>query len=500
MQLAAEADVVVENFSPRVVEHFGLDYESLAQVNPDIIMVRMPGFGLVGPWRDYVGWALNFEQVSGMAAATGHPDGPPCDLQGPADPIAGVHATIALLSALDHRRRTGEGQLVEIAQIEACAAVAAQPVIEYSVTGVVPEREGNRHRVYAQGVYPAADDTWVALSVRDDADWAALVDVIGRPELLDDNRFGTAEQRLSNHDAFDDVLAEWTRTQSPEEIVDALSARGVPAERLMTAGRMYDVAQLDARGYYEELVHPLTGPHRFPGWPFRITPGPLRHHRTAPPTLGQHNAEVLTALGVSDQEIAALRESDVIGERLLNASRAAIVDLTSGRRGNATNRLFHHRRDGVDHACRPIGTLDLDRHTHGGAGAPVVALHLDQLCARPDPGIDGHRGGKAQLVHAVVHLHRQTGHLVDLLHQNGNQRQGEVAVGDRAAVGPGGRLLGVDVDPLVITRRVGEQIDLLLGDVVPVAVAEVLAELRLERRDPIVDRWVRLRACVIPRP
>ena len=318
LALAAEADVVVENFSPRVVEHFGMDYESLVAVNPDVVMVRMPGFGLVGPWRDYVGWALNFEQVSGMAAATGYPDGPPCDLQGPADPIAGVHATIALLSALEHRRRTGEGQLVEIAQIEACAAVAAQPVIEYSVTGVVPEREGNRHRVYAQGVYPAAGDTWVALSVRDDVDWAALLDVIEEPDLFSDNRFRTTELRLSNHDAFDDVIAEWTRTRLPDDVVDALSARGVPAERLMTAGRMYDIAQLDARGYYEELEHPLTGPHRYPGWPFRITPGPVQHHRFATPTLAQHNVEILRSMGLSAREIDDLRVADVIGERLLN--------------------------------------------------------------------------------------------------------------------------------------------------------------------------------------
>jgi crotonobetainyl-CoA:carnitine CoA-transferase CaiB-like acyl-CoA transferase len=316
LALAAEADVVVENFSPRVVEHFDLDYESLTKVNPDIVMVRMPGFGLAGPWRDYVGWALNFEQVSGMAAATGYSDGPPCDLQGPADPIAGVHATIALLSALEHRRRTGEGQLVEIAQIEACAAVAAQPVIEYSVTGVAPQREGNRHRVYAQGVYPAAEATWVAVSVRDDADWAAVLETIDRSDLLGDNRFGAPEQRLLNHDAFDDVLAEWTRNRSADEIVDALSERRVPAERLMTPGRMYDVPQLDARGYYQELEHPITGPHRFPGWPFRITPGPATHHRAAPPTLGQHNADVLKALGVSDEEIVELREAGVIGERL----------------------------------------------------------------------------------------------------------------------------------------------------------------------------------------
>ena len=117
-RLAAQADVVVENFSPRVVEQFGLDYESLISLKPNVIQVRMPGFGLQGPWRDYVGWALNIEQVSGMSAVTGYADGPPCNPQGPADPIVGVHGGVALLAALEHRRRTGEGQLIEIAQIE----------------------------------------------------------------------------------------------------------------------------------------------------------------------------------------------------------------------------------------------------------------------------------------------------------------------------------------------------------------------------------------------
>src|SRR5262249_10851827 len=137
-RLVREADVVVENFSPRVVEHFGLDYESLAALKPDVIQVRMPGFGLTGPWRDYVGWAFNFEGTSGMAAVTGYPDGPPCVLQGPADPIVGVHAGVALLAALEHRHRTGEGQLIEIAQIEVAACAAAGPVLAYSMTGSFP--------------------------------------------------------------------------------------------------------------------------------------------------------------------------------------------------------------------------------------------------------------------------------------------------------------------------------------------------------------------------
>ncbi|WP_197505070.1 CaiB/BaiF CoA-transferase family protein, partial [Mycobacterium sp. E3305] len=320
LRLAAEADVVVENFSPRVVEQFGLDYESLAKINPGVIMVRMPGFGLEGPWRDYVGWALNIEQVSGMSAMTGYPDGPPCNLQGPADPIAGVHAGVALLAALEHRRSTGEGQLIEVAQIEVGAAVTAEPVIEYSLTGTVRPREGNRHREYAQGVYPTArTDEWIAISVRDDADWVALLAAIDRDELRDDPRFATAEARRQHHDEFDEVLASWTSRRPAGELVATLVRQRVPAERLLAADEMYDVEQLDARGFYQDLAHPITGRQRFPGWPFQISPGPAHHHRTAAPTLGQHNAEVLGALGLSDADIDALQEQRVIGQRILNA-------------------------------------------------------------------------------------------------------------------------------------------------------------------------------------
>ncbi len=320
LRLAAEADVVVENFSPRVVEQFGLDYDSLVKVNPSIIMVRMPGFGLAGPWRDYVGWALNIEQLSGMSAVTGYPDGPPCNLQGPADPIAGVHAGVALLAALGHRERTGEGQLIEVAQIEVGAAVTAEPVIENSMTGLTRGREGNRHREYAQGVYPTSvNDDWVALSVRDDADWATVTDAMEHAELQHDPRFVSAEARRAHHDEFDRVVTDWTRTHTAEEVAETLSARGVPAERLLTADRMYDVPQLDAREFYQEMVHPLTGRQRYPGWPFRISPGPTQHHRTVSPTLGQHNAEVLKNIGVTEAELTELTEHQVIGQRLLNA-------------------------------------------------------------------------------------------------------------------------------------------------------------------------------------
>jgi crotonobetainyl-CoA:carnitine CoA-transferase CaiB-like acyl-CoA transferase len=316
-RLAAQADVVVENFSPRVMEQFGLDYPSLAALRPDVIGVRMPGFGLDGPWRDYVGWALNIEQASGMSAVTGYADGPPCNVQGPADPIVGVHAGVALLAALEHRRRTGEGQLIEVAQIEVCAAVTAEPVIEYSMNWIVRPRDGNRQRGCCQGVYPTdTDDAWVALSVRDETDWSQLVEAMGRPALLEDARLATADGRAAAHDVFDQVVAAWTRTQAPANIVAALRERDIPVEEVVTPERMYDLPELDARGYYEDFEHAVTGWHRYPGWPFRITPGPARHHRFAPPTLGQHNDEILSGLGLSRDELVALRRDRVIGERV----------------------------------------------------------------------------------------------------------------------------------------------------------------------------------------
>lgn len=188
------------------------------------------------------------------------------------------------------------------------------------MNAVARPREGNRRRGHVQGVYPtAADNAWVALSVRDDSDWAHMVEAIGRPDLLGDPRFASAAQRLRAHDELDTVVGDWTRTHAAAEIVNILGAQHVPAELVLTADRMHNIPQLDARGYYEEVEHPLTGPHRYPGWPFTMAPGPTRHHRSAPPTLGQHNEDVLRDLGLTDDELAELRARQVIGDSALNA-------------------------------------------------------------------------------------------------------------------------------------------------------------------------------------
>ena len=207
-------------------------------------MVRMPGFGLAGPWRDYVGWALNIEQLSGMSACTGYPDGPPCNLQGPADPIAGVHAAVALLAALEHRRRTGEGQLIEVAQIEVGAAVTAEPVIEYSLTGNSPRpREGNRHRELRAGclsdqrsgrVGGALGARRFGLGRRRRGHRIALTCGMTRDSH---RRSPAGKSRRIRRDA---CRLDWQAHRRRGRRASS-SSEGVPAERLLTADRMYDV-------------------------------------------------------------------------------------------------------------------------------------------------------------------------------------------------------------------------------------------------------------------
>ncbi|MEX0666472.1 MAG: CoA transferase [Acidimicrobiia bacterium] len=194
LKLVERADVVLENFSARVIEQFGLDYEQLRAVKPDIVMVRMPGFGLEGPWRDYVGWAMVIEQATGMASVTGPPE-VPMHPGGLADPVIGMHAAVAVQAALDHRDRTGEGQLIEVAQLETGANVTAELVIEWSARGEAVPRDGNRDRAVApQGVYPCRAESpipeWVAITVSDDEQWRVLVGGGGghRPRRLGGRR------------------------------------------------------------------------------------------------------------------------------------------------------------------------------------------------------------------------------------------------------------------------------------------------------------------------
>ena len=315
--LAARADVLVENFSPRVLDNVGLRWDELARDNPGLVMVRMPAFGLDGPWRDRTGFAQTMEQVSGMAWVTGYADGPPLIPRGPCDPLAGMHAILALLVALEHRRRTGEGQLVESTMVEAALNATADQVLERQAYGRFAGRDGNRGPVAAPpNLYACrGEEQWLAIAVATDPQWAALVDVLGHPAWATDPRLATARGRRAAHDAIDDALARICRDADRDALVDRLLAAGVPAAPVVHPTTLATNPQLRARGFLESVEHPVTGSHELPGLPMRFSDLP-RWYRAPAPTLGQHTAAVLReALDLDDAEIETLRAERIIGER-----------------------------------------------------------------------------------------------------------------------------------------------------------------------------------------
>lgn len=318
-ELVAGADAVVENFSPRVMDQFGLGANALLDVNPRLVVMRMPAFGLDGPWRDRVGFAPTMEQIAGMAWVTGLPSGLPIPPRGVCDPIAGAHAAFALLAALDFVARTGDGQLVEMAMIESVLNVTAVQTLEAQAFGVVMEREGNRgHGVATQNVYRCAgEDDWIAITVRDDSEWRALVAVLGDPLWAVDEALATEAGRRAHVETVDDSLAAWFATRDVGTAVDELATAGVPAARVISPSNVVDNRQLVDRGYFEPLVHPSSGPSVYPRPPFRPIAGTGgRWLRTPAPTLGQHTADVLAeSCGVTTEQLVGLEAEGVIGTR-----------------------------------------------------------------------------------------------------------------------------------------------------------------------------------------
>jgi crotonobetainyl-CoA:carnitine CoA-transferase CaiB-like acyl-CoA transferase len=320
-KLIAAADVIVENFTPRVLDQIGLDFAAVQAVRPDAIMLRMPGFGLDGPWRDNPAFAYVIEAAAGISWLTGYPDRNPYEPYSIGDPNAGIHALNALLLALEHRRRTGQGVLVEAAMVDAAINVAAEQVIEYSAYGALLERAGNRGPTAApQNLYRTNEidefgrlDCWVAIAITTDGQWSGLAEALGRPEWATDPALSTAAGRRERHDLIDEHLAAWCEQRSGDEIVDILWGNGVPVGKVMQPHRQTELAQLEFRGFFEDVDHPVNAPTNHSTLPFKLSRGPARIHRHPAPLLGQHNHELLTELGLTDDEIDELEDQGVIG-------------------------------------------------------------------------------------------------------------------------------------------------------------------------------------------
>jgi crotonobetainyl-CoA:carnitine CoA-transferase CaiB-like acyl-CoA transferase len=292
------------------------------ELNPRALFLRMPAFGLTGPWRDHTGFAQTMEQLSGLAWVTGHPDDQPRIPRGPCDPVAGMHAAFALIVALARRDASGSGAFVESTMVESALNVAAEQVVEWSAYGRRIDRAGNRSPLAApQGLYRCADAgsataPWLALSVASDAQWRALRSLLGEPVWAMDAALETLPGRRAAHDAIDARLCDWTRARPRAELVAALRARGVPASEVADASRLLQTnPQLRARGYFEAPEHPVVGAMPLPSFPFRFA-GFERWLRTPAPTLGRDNERVLgQTLGLSASEIRELEAEGVIGTR-----------------------------------------------------------------------------------------------------------------------------------------------------------------------------------------
>jgi len=317
LRLIQGSDLVIDNFSPRVMGNLGLEWPDIRAASPRTVMIRMPAFGLDGPWRDRVGFAQTMEQASGMAWMTGPAAGAPVIPRGVCDPIAGLHAAFAAIIALESRDATGRGMQVECAMIEAALNVAAEPLLEYSAHGISLARDGNRGPgVSPQGVYRAAGgDEWVAVALLDDRAWPALAALVGRADLASDGRLAAEPARRGRAGEIDEAIRNWMASRTPELAVRRLREAGVAAARVAAPADLPDDVQLQARGFWEKVTHPVAGTFLSTGMPFRLASVPGSWVRSPAPMLGQHNGEVLAEAGYPADQVAALEAAGIIGSR-----------------------------------------------------------------------------------------------------------------------------------------------------------------------------------------
>jgi crotonobetainyl-CoA:carnitine CoA-transferase CaiB-like acyl-CoA transferase len=311
LELVKTADVVLENNSARVMPNLRLGYEELRAVNPAIIMVSMSGYGADGPKRDWVAYGANIETTSSLTSITGYPDG---QLSRTtlfyADPVSGNYAALAILAALRHRARTGEGQWVEMALNESGVISCAEALIDYQRTGELRRPDGNRDpRVAPQGVYRCiGTDNWLALTVRSAPEWRALAEVIGRPDLAADESLADLEGRRARHDELDAAIGAWTAGLEQYEAAEALQSRGVPAAPVLANWQVLPNPHIHERGLYQTVLYPVVGAYPATTWPWRLSRTPARIARPAP-LFAQHNAEVFQEAGLDDGVVAALYAS-----------------------------------------------------------------------------------------------------------------------------------------------------------------------------------------------
>ncbi len=316
-ELVAVSDIVIENLSPRVLAGFGLGYDDLKQVRPDLVMASMTAAGHTGPLASMIGYGPSTGALAGFEGLVGYPGGPPLGAQQITygDPVVASFAASAIAAALHRRRRTGQGVYIDVSQIEVTVAAMGHQVLAYGVAGVLPERAGNRHpRMAPHGCYPCAgDDEWASIAVGSDDEWGALADVIGRP-WASDSRFADVEDRKREEDDLDRLIGEWTRSRTKYEVTETLQAAGVAALPTLNTLDLPADPHLQARGVYPAGRHahlPEAGFARG-AWNLKGTPPSVAARA---PFAAEHNRAVFTGLlGKSAQEYHRLTAGGAVVE------------------------------------------------------------------------------------------------------------------------------------------------------------------------------------------
>jgi benzylsuccinate CoA-transferase BbsF subunit len=316
--LALRSDVVVDNFSARVMSSLGLDFATLSRERPDIVCVRMTGFGLTGPDRDHVSYGPTLQALTGYTLLMAEPGGPPSGFGYSYSDLASGHlGALAVLAAIRHRRRTGRGQLVDLAQQEAVASLLGPALLDRAAHGGSSRPGGNASQegpAAPHGIYPCAgDDRWIAITVFTDREWRGLVAAMGRPAWALDERLATVSGRVADAERLDRAVAAWTRTMNVHVATSRLQAHGVPAGIVADAADLCaGDPQLAARGHFADVATPEGRTVRIDGPPFLLSGTPASV-RGPGPLLGEHTDDVLrTMLGYDDATIAALRADGTV--------------------------------------------------------------------------------------------------------------------------------------------------------------------------------------------
>jgi crotonobetainyl-CoA:carnitine CoA-transferase CaiB-like acyl-CoA transferase len=308
--LVRRSDVVLEAFSPGVMEEWGLGYDELRAVNERVIVLSTSLMGQTGPLGRFAGYGNIGAAMSGFQSLVGWPDRVPFGPYGPySDYVAPRFALVILLAALDRRAETGAGCHIDVAQAETAAYFLAPQIADYLTSGHVAERMGNRDPGMApHGVYPSADGAWVAIAVRDDDDWHALAELMG----VADDRYAAVVGRLERADELDDLVGAWTATQTAAAVESLLQERGVPAHVALDSDTALRDTQLVARGHFLKLEHELYGKTVVQGSRYRLSRTPAAVTRAAP-TLGRDNDHVLRdLLGYDDARVEELAASGAL--------------------------------------------------------------------------------------------------------------------------------------------------------------------------------------------